>query len=145
MIKQVILGFVLFFTFTLAYANNSPVGEWITISDKTHDRSGVVRISEQNGKLYGKIIKIFPGSGRDPKELCTKCEGNLKNKPILGMVFLTDFTKQADGTWKNGKVLDPKDGKVYRGTIQLIDNGEKLELRGYWGVFWRTQTWIRAN
>ena len=61
------------------------------------------------------------------------------------MVFLTGFARQADGTWKDGKVLDPKDGKVYRGTITLIDNGQKLELRGYWGVFWRTQTWIRAN
>ncbi len=149
MIKHCILAITLFFTFlNIAYAENnltSPLGEWITISDKTHDRSGVVKLYEENGKLYGKVIKIFPGSGRNPDELCTQCTGEFKNKPVLGLVFLWDFAKQSDGTWKEGKVLDPKEGKIYSGSITLIDGGKKLELRGYWGPFWRTQTWIRAK
>lgn len=148
MIKQFLLAFLLFFTFlNIATAENlnSPVGEWITISDKTHDRASIVKLYEENGKLYGKVLKIFPGSGRDPAERCTQCPGDFKDKPVLGLVFLWDFMPQSDGTWKAGKVLDPKEGKIYQGSITLVDNGKKLELRGYWGVFWRTQTWTRVK
>lgn len=148
MIKQFLLAIVFIFTFsTLVYADDmsSPVGEWITISDKTHDKSGIVKLYEHQGKLYGKVMKIFPGDDRDPNERCVKCEGSFKDQPVLGMTFLWGFVRQSDGSWKEGQVLDPKEGHVYRGSIKLIENGEKLEVRGYWGIFWRTQTWIRVK
>ena len=123
---------------------SSPVGTWITISDKTHDRSGMVEIYERNGKLSGKIIKIFPGADRDPAELCVKCSGALKNKPVLGLTFLTDFVPGKEGVWEKGLILDPHNGKIYKATMELTDAGKTLKLRGYWGIFWRTQTWLRA-
>ena len=124
---------------------SSPVGEWITVSDKTHDRSGIVNIYEKNGKLYGKIIKIYPVNGRDPAELCVKCSGEFKDKPVLGLTFLWGFEQKDANSWKNGSVLDPHDGQIYRGSMTLVEDGKKLKLRGYWGIFWRTQTWIRVE
>lgn len=122
---------------------NSPIGRWVTISDKTHDRSGIVQIYEQGGKLYGKILKIFPGSGRNPADRCVKCPGNFKDKPVEGLTFLWGFERQPDGTWTNGQILDPKEGNVYKGKLTLTDQGKKLDVRGYWAFFWRTQTWLR--
>lgn len=146
--KKLLLITVIFFAFlSIAHAENlnSPVGEWITYSDKTHDRSGIVEIYTSNSKLFGKIIKIFPGKDRDPADRCVKCTGDLKDKPILGLEFLWNFVLKNDGSWGNGQLLDPKDGKIYKGKIKLIDGGKKLELRGSWGIFSRTQTWIRVD
>ena len=138
--------FLTFMFITTAYAADNkmtPVGTWITISDKTQMRTGKIQIFEQNGKLYGKVIKIFPGPGRTPADRCDKCPGNLKGKPVMGLTFLWGFVPQRDGSWTNGQILDTKEGKIYRASLTPADNGAKLKVRGYWGIFWRTQTWMR--
>lgn len=146
MIRLLFFIIALLFTSVVEAADPmSPVGRWVTISDKTHDRAGTVDIYEQNGQLYGKITKIFPGADRNPSDLCTKCDGKRKNKPVLGMVFLWGFKPQGNGVWGGGEILDPKEGKIYKGKIKISDGGRKLDVRGYWGVFWRTQTWLREK
>ena len=54
--------------------------------------------------------------------------------------------KKAEGkdVWENGKILDPENGKEYRASFTPIESGTKLEVRGYLGPFWRTQTWNRV-
>ena len=49
--------------------------------------------------------------------------------------------------FEGGDVLDPNNGKVYKAKLKLIDNGSKLEVRGYIGLpmLGRTQTWQRAE
>ena len=42
-------------------------------------------------------------------------------------------------------LLDPETGDIYHGTINLVDHGNRLLLRGYWLIFWRTQTWVRDD
>ena len=36
-------------------------------------------------------------------------------------------------------------GKTYRTRLKPVDGGKKLEMRGYIGPFYRTQTWIRVE
>lgn len=145
MFKKLILFFVtsLLSSLTLASDLNSPVGKWITISDQTQERTGIVEIVENAGKLDGKIVKIFPGKDRNPKDLCVNCPDDFKNKPVAGLEFLWGFEKQSSGNWANGKLLDPKEGHIYKATLTLIDHGKQLKVRGYWGIFWRTQIWTR--
>ena len=38
--------------------------------------------------------------------------------------------------------MDPEDGKIYKAEIWVEDG--KLKVRGYLGVFYKTQTWLRA-
>jgi len=47
------------------------------------------------------------------------------------------------GKWRDGRILDPNNGKYYDCQIWLEDN--KLKVRGYIGFFYRTQEWIRAE
>jgi uncharacterized protein (DUF2147 family) len=46
--------------------------------------------------------------------------------------------------WKGGRVLDPENGKEYKGTVWL-EGPDRLRVRGYWGPFHRTQTWRRVT
>ncbi len=126
--------------------DTSPVGLWKTIDDKSGKVRSLVRISESNGELSGKIEKIFKEPGEDQNPKCDKCEGERKDQPIIGMVFMKGLKKDGD-EYTGGEILDPNNGKVYRSKIALTDSGKKLNVRGYIGapMFGRTQTWVRAE
>lgn len=118
---------------------DSVIGVWKTIDDETDKEKSLVQITENtHGELEGYVIKLF----NDPAALCDKCQGDKKNKPIHGMQILWGLKKD-DNQWKNGKILDPKTGKIYTASIKLIDEDKKLRVRGYIGPFFRTQEWQR--
>lgn len=130
--------------------SDSPIGYWKTIDDVTGKPKAIVKISQTtNQALTGQVIKIFPSPGHDQNELCTACSGSKHNKRIVGMVILEGLkqNKKQPNEWSGGKILDPKNGKEYRCLIQVIDNGQKLNVRGYIGIslFGRSQTWLTAT
>ncbi len=131
----------------VAYADmDTPAGLWKTIDDKTGKERSLVRIVDNNGVYEGKVEQVFPLPGDDPSHLCKKCEGERKDKPIIGMTFLWGLKKD-DDRYSGGEILDPKNGKIYRARMKLIEGGRKLEVRGYIGLslFGRSQTWIRQQ
>ena len=117
-------------------------GRWSTYDDADGKEKSVVEIYEQQGKLFGKVVRLAP-TVKNPN--CVKCTGELKDKPLVGMVIIKDLTKTANGG-KDGKVLDPNNGKIYSCYLELVEP-DKLKLRGYIGAaaFGRTQYWYRAN
>jgi uncharacterized protein (DUF2147 family) len=126
--------------------NASPVGLWRNVDDVSGKPRALIRITESNGTLQGKIEKVFraPSEDRNPK--CEKCEGALKDVPVIGLVILSGLKK--DGAeYTAGKILDPDNGKVYSSKIQLTDGGKKLNVRGYVGVsmLGRSQIWDRQE
>ncbi len=124
----------------------SPVGTWKTIDDETHEPKSLVKIVEKHGKLYGTIIKLFRKPDEDQNPKCDKCEGALKDKPIIGMQILKGFSKDGD-EWSGGKILDPHNGKTYSCILEVLDGGKKLKVRGYIGIslIGRTQIWERVK
>ncbi|HXK81684.1 MAG TPA: DUF2147 domain-containing protein [Bacteroidales bacterium] len=116
-------------------------GKWKTIDDNTGKEKSIVKIYENNGKIYGKILKVF--NNDDPNPLCTECPGQLKDKPIVGMIIIIGFEKKKDKWEGDGSLLDPENGKLYNGKIWVEDG--KLQVRGYLGPFYRTQTWLPAE
>lgn len=94
--------------------------------------------------MQGRIEKVFPAPNESPT--CTKCEGALKDAPVIGLVILSGLKK--DGAeYTGGQILDPDSGKVYSSKIRLTDGGEKLNVRGYIGVsmLGRSQIWVRQE
>ena len=136
---------VLFTTSALAQ-EASPVGRWTTIDDETKKPRSVIAIYEENGKLFGKIEKLFREPNEEQNPVCDKCEGALKNQPILGMVILRGLKKD-DDEWTGGTILDPGNGKTYKCKVAVQDSGKKLKVRGYIGMslLGRTQHWVRAT
>jgi uncharacterized protein (DUF2147 family) len=123
-------------------ADASPAGLWQTIDDKTGRPRGIVRIYEQNGELFGKVESA--SSPAEAHEVCDRCSGDRKNKPVVGMVILTGMKKNG-GEYSGGEILDPDTGWIYRCKMRLADGGKKLILRGYLGIslLGRSQTWLR--
>ena len=121
----------------------SVVGKWKTIDDETGEAKSVVEIYEEGGKVYGKIITIFDKTKE--KDVCKKCDGDKKNKPLKGMVIL-EGAKKDGSSWEGGTILDPTKGKVYKCTLSL-EGKDKLKLRGYVGIslLGRTQYWERVK
>lgn len=124
----------------------SPVGLWTTIDDQTGKPKSVIRISESNGELRGKVEKLIRETGEEQSPICDKCEDARKDQPIIGMTILTGMKKDGND-YAGGQILDPASGKVYRSKMSLLDGGKKLDVRGYIGLpmLGRTQTWLRAE
>jgi uncharacterized protein (DUF2147 family) len=135
----------LMFAMPAAMAQNaSPAGAWKTIDDETGKPKSVVRITEENGVLTGKIEKLFRPADQDQNPKCGACEGARKDQPLIGMTILSGLKKDGN-EYTGGEILDPSKGKTYKSKAQLKDNGSKLEVRGYIGapMFGRSQTWVR--
>lgn len=137
--KKIITLLILLISFSVSAQDI--IGKWKTIDDKTGEAKSIVEIYKKDGKIFGKIIEIFDKSKRDLP--CIKCEGEDYNKPILGLDIIKNMTKEGD-YYKNGTVVDPQNGKVYRLRLALTDDG-KLQVRGYIGFFYSTQYWERVN
>ena len=122
----------------------SPVGVWKTIDDETGQAKSLIRIVESNGVLSGKIEKLLTPGKENSK--CDKCEGELKDQPVLGMEILKGLRK-GDDVWEGGTILDPNNGKTYRSQLQVVDGGKKIEVRGYIGIplLGRSQIWLREQ
>ena len=148
--KKMIYGLILFLAFpTLLYANvNSAIGLWKTVDDKTGKVLSIVKIYQvKDGTLAGKIHQIMPVLGQKKTDICTACEEELHNKPMLNLRVIWGMSSDEPQSWIGGRALDPKSGSIYRARMTLEDNGCKLKLRGYIGIplFGRTQTWIRTG
>ena len=122
----------------------SPVGRWKTVDDATGKIKSLVVIWEEEGKVHGKIERILDPSSTDPVPRCSHCQGDLKNRPLIGLRILWDLKKDG-AAWTDGKVLDPESGKIYRCSLTLEDGGKKLKIRGFIGfsILGRTQVWLR--
>ena len=128
-------------------ADASPVGRWLTISDRTHLPSGIIEIKLDHGTLKGTVVQLLNRPPSLPPAVCRKCEGALKDAPIAGMTILWGLASSGGAVWDNGSILDPNSGDVYSAKVELEDGGKKLLVRGYLGIslLGRTQEWVRQN
>jgi len=119
----------------------SPVGIW-----KNDDAT--FEIFENQGKLSGKIIAL-----REPRTPEGKDKTDIHNpdaakreRPIIGLVFLSGFTQKSQTRWENGTIYDPKSGNTYSCSMEL-DGPEKINMRGFIGIslIGRTDVWTRVR
>jgi uncharacterized protein (DUF2147 family) len=141
--KNFIHSFVLFLMAVGFCQSQTVIGKWKTIDDETGQAKSIVEIYEKSGRIYGKVIEILEEENK--KKVCSNCSGEDKNKPILGMIIIKGLSKEGS-EYTGGKILDPKNGKLYKCFITLEEK-DKLKLRGYIGItlFGRTQYWYRVK
>ena len=130
-----------------SFAQMTPVGSWHTIDDKTGEAKAEIQIVEQNGVLNGRVVKSLRN---DPnaKKICDDCKDDRKGQVIVGMEIIRGVKQDVpnEPLWAGGgKILDPENGKEY--TVKMVpqEGGKKLQVRGYIGPFYRTQTWLRVQ
>ncbi len=141
--KSRLVGIALFFVAIVYGQDQTVIGKWKTIDDETGKAKSIVQIYEKSGKIYGKVIEILEEEHR--KKVCANCSGEDRNKPILGMIVIKGLKKEG-AVYTSGKILDPKNGKLYKCFITL-ESTDKLKVRGFIGIalFGRTQYWYRVK
>jgi uncharacterized protein (DUF2147 family) len=141
--KSIVFSLVVFFAVVFNAQSQTVFGKWKTIDDETGQAKSIVEVYEKSGKVYGKIVEILNPEKR--KNLCSKCTGEDKNAPILGLIIIKGLVKDGD-EYNGGKILDPVKGEEYKCLIAL-DSKDKLKVRGFVGVslFGRTQYWYRVK
>lgn len=122
--------------------SQSIVGKWQTIDDNTGKTRSIVEVFEQNGKYFGKIIKLVVEPGEDPNPRCTACTGKLNGQRVVGMQIINNMVKSGN-EYIDGDILDPENGKSYKCKL-WVEEG-KLKVRGYIMFLYRTQTWLPFN
>lgn len=123
----------------------SVFGKWKTIDDRTGKPKAIIDIyKDDQGLMHGKIVEIVePGK---ENFICKKCDGDRKDKPVLGMTIIEDAEHKGDGVYKGDTLFDPQQAMTFRCKIWLNpDNSDELMVRGYWAFVYRTQTWERVE
>ena len=105
---------------------------------RVHDRD----LHARGQALWQDHGAEHPNDAQGKPKTCTKCTGADKDKPFIGLVIIKDLGPDGD-RYKGGTILDPSDGKVYKGEVWLEDG--QLKVRGYLGVFYRTRMWLKAS
>lgn len=120
-------------------------GLWRTIDDSTGEPRSLVAIAHHDGVLTGRIVELIDPP--EPNPLCEQCPGDKRDAPVEGLEILWGFeSSRRAGEWTGGELLDPENGRVYRGRLRVQDEGDRLEVRGFIGspMLGRSQIWERA-
>lgn len=131
------------------------VGVWKTVDDETGKTKSHVKIYKNGNDYHAEIVKLLDpqtlkDSGKDKFEdvICDKCaDGHGKNGKMIGTEIVWDMVADGD-KWASGKIMDPKNGKIYTCTMWMDGadkTGDTLKVRGWVGFFYRTQTWYRVK
>jgi uncharacterized protein (DUF2147 family) len=117
------------------------LGTWLTTDGKAH-----IEIYRCEDFYCGKIVWLSePLENGRPKLDKENPDQSLRERPILGLVLMRDFSYDGDGEWTGGNVYDPESGDEYKGKLTLRDS-TTLDLRGYilLPLFGRTEEWTRV-
>ena len=122
------------------------LGDWTTYSDETGEAQVVVRISETNGVVQGRIIRVLPTQEHpNPQFQCDDCGGQYQGADLRSIPLISGMEWKGDH-FAGGRIIDPQKDKSYKATLKL-DGPNQLRVRGYIGIraLGRTQVWRRAN
>jgi len=144
-VKPAMAALSVLFVAGSAFAQMTPVGVWRSIDDKSGEPRAEVRITESAGVVSGRIERRLSRHSQ-PGEVCKACSDDRKDQPLDGLEIIRRARK-AEGrdVWEGGKILDPESGRDYTLRLTPIEGGRRLEVRGSFGPFGRTQIWVRVQ
>jgi uncharacterized protein (DUF2147 family) len=129
-----------------AAGQTTPVGVWQSIDDETGRPRAEISITELQGVVTGRIVRSLVATSSAAIQLCDKCSDDRQGKPLIGMEIIRKLIRNPQtGDWEGGEILDPDKGKTYPLRVKIIEDGKKLQVRGFIGPFFRTQIWQRLS
>jgi uncharacterized protein (DUF2147 family) len=134
--KKTIVVTLLMLSKLSLFAQNEIVGKWLS-----QDKEAIIEIYEKQGKYFGKFVWLKKATDAKGQPLTDAENPNvaLRKQPLIGMVMLTDMYFD-NKKWKGGTVYNPDSGKYYKCEMWQ-KSPQTLNLRGYLGLFYGTETW----
>jgi len=147
----------------VCFAQNEPVnGFWLSVDENTNRVTAGWQIYIENGILYGKILSMTDYSPSLIAEACRESyrnfpvPGRVNAMPVIGTPWIYGLTKQRNGEWSGGRIINPEDGRDYNCRIIFHAAGsssgrrtyqsDTLEMRGEIGLgIGRSQFWTRTD
>ncbi|MEM1262841.1 MAG: DUF2147 domain-containing protein [Pseudomonadota bacterium] len=102
--------------------------------------------ADNERKLCGRIVWVWEllDEAAEPPRDTKNRDYDRRSQPLVGLDILDNFERDGD-RWRKGTVYNPADGRIYRGAIEQLPDGN-LRLKGCaLRVFCQTQTWVRAD
>lgn len=140
------------------YAADPVEGFWISVDDKTGKATAGWEIYLEGSVLYGRILSVA-GFPQDVKAFACResyrgfpRSGKVNEMPVVGTPWIFGLSQDGNGRWKDGNIVDPNDGNIYRCriTFRAADGRryrtDTLEMRGEIGLgIGRSQFWQRST
>ncbi|HEY7986935.1 MAG TPA: DUF2147 domain-containing protein [Methylophilaceae bacterium] len=145
--KSILSALSFIFSSHLAWAGDM-TGLWEEYDDDTGKVNALIRINKTaDGTYEGMVEKVLVKTANNGEAVCSKCAGDLHNRPILGLRILKGMKRKSDNVFDSGEVLDPDDGRVYPCRIEVMDDGNSLQVTGYLALAWvgQSEIWVRAK
>jgi uncharacterized protein (DUF2147 family) len=122
-----IIVLVLFFIVQTSFSQHK--ADDIVGSFFTPESDGVMQFYKTGTTYAAKLIW-----GKDKERIDTKNPNTaLRGQKVIGMVLAQGFVFDGKGTWKNGTIYDPNEGKTYDCKL-VLDEKNNMKLRGYIGI-----------
>jgi hypothetical protein len=138
------IGFVVFAA--PAMAQMTPEGLWRNIDDKTGEAKAEIRIKDNGaGALHGVLEKRLAKDAKPEDVQGMQATSARTSRCWAWRSSATPRKAEGRDVWEDGKILDPENGRNYTLRMTPIEGGKKLQVRGSFGPFGRTQTWIRVQ
>lgn len=119
------------------------LGTWLV-----EKKDGRVEIYKQGSQYFGKIVWLKEPNGKDGKPVLdnNNPDASKRSQPIVGLVMLKNLQWKGKGSWEDGNVYDPHNGKTYNALVKIKDKNS-LEFTGFVGMSFigRTEVWTRVK
>ncbi len=149
LITPLILVLIFWAALVRAADGDAILGYWTT-----QDKDALFEIYRCGVEYCGKIAQMNePTYSHTDKELVglpkmdrKNPDPGLRNRKLLGLTILEQFSYGGDNTW-SGKIYNPEDGKTYKCKLSIAEGGDRLKVRGYIGLtlLGGTENWTRQT
>jgi uncharacterized protein (DUF2147 family) len=111
---------------------------------------GRIEVAPCGEHLCGTIVWLLEPldeNGEERRDV-ENADPALRERKVMGLRVLEGVNPKPDkkGYWKGGRIYDPKNGKTYRCTLSLDEQGN-MKLRGFIGIslIGRNSFWTRVT
>ncbi|WP_210369195.1 DUF2147 domain-containing protein [Borreliella garinii] len=128
-------------------SGNEVLGYWVGYNDVSNIKNSIIYVYKYNGEVYGRILTIIKdGKKYNAENPSGDTVVGFENLAIEGLDFMWGLKySPSSKKWDRGKIIDPKNGKIYNSEMSVDSKTGNLITKGKVWIFGRSKIWTRAE